>query len=175
MRLILCVGDAPQTGGYTVNSNTRPFTVSGHPVAVIGGEAFYNACNKMGVIAKAGGPRRIRHTPFEVALDGDVLLCGCAEPPRMVAKMQQTNRHEDMCADGYEFVPSRTVDGGVAYVPAGLFDERLRLPQNARFEGYSYYIETSDGRYFSGRIDSAIEPYSVFWGDDALARKGKRV
>jgi uncharacterized Zn-binding protein involved in type VI secretion len=77
MRLLLCVGDEPQTGGYTVNSNTRPFGVSGHPVAIIGGNAYCNACKSMGLIAKAGGPRRINHTPHEIALDGDILLCKC--------------------------------------------------------------------------------------------------
>jgi hypothetical protein len=181
MRLLLCVGDEPQTGGYTVNSNTRPFGVSGHPAAIIGGHAYCNACKSMGLIAKAGGPRRINHTPHEIALDGDILLCKCPEPPRMVARMQSTFWHEDM-SDGFGTVASaRTASGGVSSVAMGPYDERVQAGRTAPFEGYPYFIEMTDGRVFSGRVDSArllprvhtegSESYSIYWGDEALAKQ----
>jgi uncharacterized Zn-binding protein involved in type VI secretion len=181
MRLLLCVGDEPQTGGYSVNSNTRPFGVSGHPASIIGGHAYCNACKSMGLIAKAGGPRRINHTPHEIALDGDILLCKCNEPPCMVARMQSTFWHEDM-GNGLGTVASaRTESGGVSSVAMGPYDERVQAGRTTLFEGYPYFIETTDGRVFSGRVDSArllprvhtegSESYSIYWGDEALAKQ----
>jgi uncharacterized Zn-binding protein involved in type VI secretion len=181
MRLLLCVGDEPQTGGYTVNSETRPFGVSGHPAAIIGGHAYCNACKSMGVIAKAGGPRRINHTPHEIALDGDILLCKCPEPPRMAARMQSTFRHEDMSDALGTVASARTAGGGVSSIAIGSYGERVQVGRTASFEGYPYFIETTDGRVFSGRIDSArllprihtegSESYSIYWGDEALAKQ----
>ena len=181
MRLLLCVGDEPQTGGYTVNSNTRPFGVSGHPAAIIGGHAYCNACKSMGLIAKAGGPRRINHTPHEIALDGDILLCKCPEPPHMIARMQSTFRHEDMSGRLGTVASARTASGGVSSIAIGSYDERVQVGRAASFEGYAYFIETTDGRVFSGRVDSArllprintedSESYSIYWGDEALAKQ----
>jgi uncharacterized Zn-binding protein involved in type VI secretion len=181
MRLLLCVGDEPQTGGYTVNSNTRPFGVCGHPAAIIGGHAYCNACKSMGPIAKAGGPRRINHTPHEIALDGDILLYKCPEPPRMVARMQSTFWHEDMAGGMGTVASAKTTGGGVSSVAMAPYDERVQIARTSAFESFPYFIETTDGRVFSGRVDSArllprvhtegSDSYSIHWGDEALAKQ----
>lgn len=77
-------------------------------------------------------------------------------------------------ADGRNWVPA-TED-----VP--LYDEQALLhgPVDVAFAGLPYFVETSNGRTLSGRADSqgllprietvGSEEYTVFWGDEALAR-----
>ena len=117
MRLVLCVGDQPETGGYIEPMTIGvPSSIMGHPVAFIGGAAFCNACSSVGVIGKAGGPRRRKHCGTEIALEGDVLLCKCPKPPRMVAAMQSTSRHDDMAESMGTVTSSRTANGEVSSV-----------------------------------------------------------
>jgi hypothetical protein len=103
------------------------------------------------------------------------------EPPRMVARMQSTFWHEDM-SDGLGTVASAgTASGGVSSVAMGSYDERVQAGRTTPFEGYPYFIEMTDGRVFSGRVDSArllprvhtegSESYSIYWGDEALAKQ----
>lgn len=97
MRLILCEKDTPETGGRVVASRPlAPYTINGNHVLYIGSRAFCEACKTMGVIEKSGGPRRHRHGGREIALDGDIVACRCATPPRMIATSQQTRRHDDL-------------------------------------------------------------------------------
>ncbi len=59
------------------------------------------------------------------------------------------------------------------------FDEKPQL-QDEAIEGIPYWIETKDGRMFSGRatVEGTLprietygeEEYTVYWGDDALAK-----
>lgn len=182
MRLVLCVGDQPETGGYIEPMTVGvPGSIMGHPVAFIGGTAFCNACSSVGVVAKAGGPRRRKHCGTEIALEGDILLCKCPTPPRMVAAMQSTSRHDDMAESMGTVTSNRTVDGEVSSVAMGTYDEQVEAKQDKRFEGYPYFIETEDGRVFSGRVDTSCQlprvytdaatSYTVLWGDEALTRQ----
>jgi hypothetical protein len=95
MRLVLCVGDRPDTGGYTENNNARPYKVSGHQVAIIGGRAYCEACKSMGVIAKAGGPRRINHTRTKLLSMATCFyaVCYIAAHDRAQAKHFHARRH----------------------------------------------------------------------------------
>lgn len=97
MRNILCVGDPPVTGGavlpYDAPYPTR-MTDALIPVALIGGSVFCKACKSTGIIAKAGGMRRINFMT-EIALDGDVCVCNCHPPPPIKATIALTAWHED--------------------------------------------------------------------------------
>jgi len=86
-RLVLLVGDPPKSGGQVLPHDSTFATVSGVPYAYIGGEAKCLSCQQVGPIAKAGGPYRIDHNGREVALEGDIVLCKCATPPKLIAKM----------------------------------------------------------------------------------------
>lgn len=67
----------------------------------------------------------------------------------------------------------------LADLPVG-FDEQAQLPAHA--EGLPYRIETSDGRVMKGAVGVdgklprvgtlSADEYSVYWGDEALARSG---
>lgn len=60
-----------------------------------------------------------------------------------------------------------------------LYDEQTRL-QAARATGLPYFVQTKDGRTFSGRVGAdgllprvetyGEDEYTVLWGDEALAR-----
>ncbi|WP_414706656.1 PAAR domain-containing protein [Ralstonia sp. UBA689] len=78
MRRIAVVGDSLERGGEIMPYAGPVFTMgdAGHQVALIGGQAYCRACKSTGVIAKAGGPRRIDFMG-ETAADGDIVLCGC--------------------------------------------------------------------------------------------------
>ncbi|KVC44323.1 PAAR domain-containing protein [Burkholderia diffusa] len=182
-RRIAVVGDNLSTGGTVSPCDAPPFLVHGHQAALIGGSAFCTACQSVGIIAKAGGPYRIRFRG-EVALDGDVVLCGCAIPPHIVALRAGEAWCNDRIKSLGEVVSSRTITGGIASVTKGAFDERVRATEEVT-EGLPYYIETSDGRMHFGRLDAsgrlprihtgdAASDYIVYWGDDALSMQSGR-
>ncbi|WP_334041971.1 PAAR domain-containing protein [Burkholderia ambifaria] len=184
-RRIAVVGDSLSSGGTTNPYSGPPFQVHGHQAALIGGSAFCTACQSTGIIAKAGGPYRLKFRG-EVALDRDIVLCGCSTPPSIVALLAG----EAWCDDGLkglgEVVSSRTTTGGVVSVKKGAFDEQVEARASGdAIEGpeeYPYYIETADGRVHSGVTDTSGElmrihtgdesgEYTVYWGDEAIAKK----
>ncbi|CAJ0718933.1 hypothetical protein LMG6871_02630 [Ralstonia edaphis] len=184
MRRIAVVGDALLNGG-TVLPYTGPqctFGSAGHQVALIAGRAYCEACKSVGIIAKAGGPRRMEFMG-EVALDGDEVLCKCPTPQRIVAVLAGDAWYEDMGGGERASHAATTGDPHAAAASRGAsasHDEQTHLV-SPHLEGVPYYIETSDGRTFSGRApaDGALprvvtqgeEEYTVFWGDEALAKQ----
>ncbi|QTD92644.1 PAAR domain-containing protein [Burkholderia anthina] len=179
-RRIAVVGDSLSSGGTVNPYDSPPFRVHGHQAALIGGHAFCAACQSVGTIAKAGGPYRIKFRG-EVALDNDVVLCGCAIQPHIVALLGG----EAWCHDGIkglgEVISGRTLTGEIVSVRKGTFDEQVRVTQEAT-EGLPYYIETADGRMHFGRLDASgklprihtgddASDYTVYWGDDALSKQ----
>lgn len=184
-RRIAVVGDSLSTGGTINPYGGPPFLVHGHQAALIGGSAFCTACQSTGIIAKAGGPYRLKFQG-EVALDRDIVLCGCSTPPSIIALLAG----EAWCGDGLkglgEVVSTRTTTGGVASVKKGAFDEQVAMKVSGgavnESEGYPYYIETADGRAHSGVLDASGElprvhtgdasgDYTVYWGDEAIAKQ----
>jgi len=105
MRLLLCIGDQPETGG-SIESSGATFSIREHEVALIGAVVHCNACKSSGPIVKAGGPRRPWHRNVEVAHEHDIVLCKCVKPPRMIATMQSIARNEDM-AESPNYVSER--------------------------------------------------------------------
>lgn len=104
MRKILLVGDPPALGGHVLPYGGRMFDVHGHRVALIGGRAYCEGCNSVGIIAKAGGPRRMQFIS-EVALEGDVVVCHCPVPQPLVSVLQQSGMYDD----GDAYAPAATV------------------------------------------------------------------
>ncbi|MXN77970.1 PAAR domain-containing protein [Burkholderia sp. 4701] len=183
-RRIAVVGDSLSSGGTIGPYSGPPFLVRGHQAALIGGSAFCIECQSTGIIAKAGGPYRLKFQG-EVALDRDVVLCGCSTPPSIIALLAG----EAWCDDGLkglgEVVSSRTIMGRVVSVKKGAFDEQVEAKSSGSAaqgpEGYPYYIETADGRIHSGVLDASGElprihtgdgpgDYTVYWGDEAIAK-----
>lgn len=184
-RRIAVVGDSLSSGGTISPYSGPPFLVHGHQAALIGGSAFCIACQSTGIIAKAGGPYRLKFQG-EVALDGDIVLCGCSTPPGITALLAG----EAWCDDGLkghgEVISSRTIKGRIVSIKKGAFDEQVEAKTSGSAAqgpvGYPYYIETADGRVHSGVLDASGElprvhtgdgsgDYTVYWGDEAIAKK----
>ncbi|MFS2164643.1 M35 family metallo-endopeptidase [Variovorax sp. Varisp62] len=93
-RKILVVGDPPVPGGRVLPYDGPLLDLHGHRVALIGGRAYCEGCNSVGIIAKAGGPRRPEFIS-EAALEGDVVVCHCALPQPLLATLQHTSTYDD--------------------------------------------------------------------------------
>lgn len=102
-RRILVVGDPPVPGGHVLPYSGPEFTIHGHRVALIGGRAYCEGCNSIGIIAKAGGPRRNGFYGAEVALEGDVVVCHCPVPPLILSTLQTTSYVDDLGGGSREF------------------------------------------------------------------------
>ena len=181
MRRIAVVGDALETGGNILAYAGPTFTFghTGHQVALIGGLAFCEACESTGRIAKAGGPKRIEFMG-ETAADGDIVLCRCSTPPRIVAVRAGNSWCDDLAEMEGIVSSGMNREGNVTTVTTGVYDECVRAVGNGASPDYPFLIETSDGRVHSGRLDgtgclprihtSNEDTYTVYWGDEALAR-----
>jgi hypothetical protein len=86
-RKILVVGDPPASGGRVLPYDGPMLDLHGHQVALIGGRAYCAGCNSVGIIAKAGGPRRPQFIS-EAALEGDVVVCHCPVPQPVLSTLQ---------------------------------------------------------------------------------------
>jgi hypothetical protein len=189
MRRIAVVGDSLEHGGQVL-PYTGPvvtFGDAGRQVALIGGQAYCEACKSKGVIAKTGGPRRLDFLS-ETAADGDIVLCKCPTPPRIVATLAGESWCDDMAETLGVVSPITATGHGVVTAAVGTaseakdtFDEQVRATERGASEGYPYFIETSDGQTFSGRLDESghlprvytysADEYTVYWGDEALAKQ----
>jgi hypothetical protein len=182
MRRIAVVGDQLDTGGEIGMYEGPVFTIGdgNKQVALIGGAAYCETCKTTGTIAKAGGPRRLEFMG-ETALDHDIVLCKCPEPPRIAAKLAGESWCDDMAETCGAVVSGRTARGEVIAVTSGDFDEQVRAKGRGAAAGYPYFIEVADGRVHGGRLASdgllprvlteGTEDYAVYWGDEALAKQ----
>lgn len=191
LRKVVVVGDKTTTSGVILPNANSTFSVgdAGHKVALIGGTATCLACKGVGMIAKAGGPRRMQFMG-EVALEDDIVLCKCPVPPRLVANLHHTMTHDDGAASLGPQSAKAAASTGLVAGAAGFVSEPVDLPHDEMVQlegpespsltGMFYRIEVNDGRVFSGivpengempRIGTATqESYDIYWGDEALAR-----
>ena len=130
MRLILCIGDQPETGGKIEPYIGPNLLFWGHQAAMIGAHVHCNACNSSGPIAKAGGPRRPRHHGVEVAHDGDIVLCKCPRPPRMIATMQSRASNDDMI-ESMGDVSEQGTELSMTAPSRSIFDQQFTLLDRA--------------------------------------------
>ncbi|MEN8511371.1 PAAR domain-containing protein [Burkholderia sp. RS02] len=180
MRRIAVVGDTLSSGGQISPYSGPAFKMGSHQAALIGGQAFCTACMRPGVIAKSGGPYRIK-IMGEVALDGDIVICACPTPPHIVASLGGEKWCDDRVEGNGKVVSSLSATGSVVSIKEGAFDEQVKATEH-RVEGLPYFIETADERVHSGRLGTdgvlprihtgdSPDDYTVYWGDDALAKQ----
>lgn len=181
------VEDDPLTSGPggRVYASQRVSTIKGSDgkyrcLAFIGDSAYCAACGSDGVIAYGAGlSNRKRmvdraHGGRLQAVGGDIVLCKCAEPPRIIAQYGCKWVIRDR-GNIQPIRPSQTTTPGLIY------DEQVRAIGQGAAEGYPYLIEFADGESFSGRLDSGgrlpriqtdqAGTYAIHWGDAALAHR----
>ena len=137
MRRTIVVGDAPVCGGsvlpYKAMLNS---TIHGHQVALIGGRVYCEGCHSVGIIAKAGGPRRVEFISEE-ALEGDVVVCHCPKPSPLVSTLQTTSYADDGAGTHAVATPERLAalpfSGGNAEMAAAkkTVDDNVEHPAEA--------------------------------------------
>ncbi len=162
MRRIAVVGDKLETGGEILPYSGPVFTIgAGHQVALIGGTAWCEACKSTGVIAKAGGPRRIGFMG-ETAADRDVVVCNCPTPPHIIATLAGESWCDDMAETIRESTPETTVldrkISGTSEVKShriGQYDDRfiLRDANGQALAHAAYGIQRENGIFEYGETD----------------------
>ena len=155
MRRIAVVGDQLDTGGQ-IAPYSGPICAwgnGGRQVALIGGSAYCEACNSIGTIAKSGGPRRINFMG-ETAADGDIVLCNCATPPRIVAKLAGESWCDDM-AEEYEARKAAEARR-VAMRETATYDEQYTLADShgRPLAGVRYRVRVNAETVLSGVTDA---------------------
>lgn len=83
-RYYITLGAGTTAGGKVVSSSHLD-TIDGIGIALEGDKVACPNCRSEGVIALDGPRLSERCDGREVALGGDLCLCGCTPPPRLVA------------------------------------------------------------------------------------------
>ncbi|WP_432728244.1 M35 family metallo-endopeptidase [Variovorax sp. W6] len=113
MRKVIVVGDPPAPGGAVLPYDGHMSDVFESRFALVGGRAYCEGCNSVGIIAKAGGPRRGCFHGAEIALEGDVVVCHCPVPPPLVSRLRYAPTYDDeMAWAADEFEPRFTAVPG---------------------------------------------------------------
>lgn len=156
---------------------------SGRPrrMAFIGDDAYCARCKSTGSITygvnirNGGRMLDLVNGGRYQAVGGDIVLCKCADHPRIIATYGTSWSIVDRGED------SRVA---VTKAPAQnlTYDEQVSASVPCvSLEGYPYLIETADGKTVCGRIDSSnrlpriytdtAATYTIHWGDEALAHE----
>ena len=100
-RYYIHVGDATTNGGI-FTTGLVDYTVDGYICSFEGDLIACPKCKSTGVI-RCAGPRMPQTGPHgrEEALDGDLCICGCFPPPRLIASQSDYSTHDgSSSADG---------------------------------------------------------------------------
>lgn len=180
MQKIIRLGDATSHGGKVVSA-TSHMTVGGLPIARLGDKC---TCPKRGhnncVIVEGDTAWTIDGIP--VALEGHKTSCGAV----LISSAPNAGREEWGADAGNAAATgaSSLNNGSALPFQTAQFDEQVRLQiQDNPGSGVPYYVETTDGRSFSGytstdgklpRIATTDEEeYVVYFYDEALSHMDK--
>ena len=167
---------AKTTAGGTVRASITWYKLDGVPLACEGDRVDCPACGTEGLI-QCVRPRLPDHlNGKQFALSEDLCICNCNPPPKLIAD-QTVKFHMLLLASE---APAQQTGSAAAHLAMQLiYDEQPRLVAPP-IEGLPYFVETRDGRTFSGRagpggllprIETTSEDeYTILWGDEALAK-----
>jgi type VI secretion system secreted protein VgrG len=83
-RYLITLGSATTSGGKVTSANSLR-SIDAVKVALVGDKVWCPACGSEGII-RPDGPRLAElFDGRQVALNGDLCVCGCSPPPRLVA------------------------------------------------------------------------------------------
>ncbi|MFM0167578.1 PAAR domain-containing protein [Paraburkholderia sediminicola] len=177
-------------GNSRVIDGLADSTIEGHDgrhrrQTFLGHKAWCDRCKSAGEIIAAAGCRDSLRT-FDAtlgryeALGDDKVLCNCPSPPRIIPVYGRSSMiidDTDGVSNWAAAAASRQSSG-----ESRDFDEQVRsVVCGAVLAGYPYFIKTADGRTSYGRTDvegnlprietQEAKDYTVYWGDDALAKQ----
>jgi uncharacterized Zn-binding protein involved in type VI secretion len=173
----VCNGDSTTTRGVVIARSSTIFDESRH-VALHGDRATCGNCK--GSYPIYGSGEGMSEQGRKVVVEGDLVMCPCGENRVLRGSNPGIFLHSDSDT-------SDTTKSGSAHVADSLssataFDEQVRAAVRlGTAEGYPYFIETADGKTYSGRMSGdgllprietdSSDDYTVYWGDEALARQ----
>jgi uncharacterized Zn-binding protein involved in type VI secretion len=171
-------GDPTTTRGFVI-AYSSTIHDDGKKVALSGDEATCGNCK--GVFKIFGTGQGMSEKGRVVVVDGDQVLCPCKKN-RVIAGSNPGIflNITDEAATASSATAAHTSRG--LSQRANGFDEQVQpVARGAAVQDYPYYILAGDGRIFSGRVDASgrlpridaqsAGDYTVYWGDDALAKQ----
>jgi uncharacterized Zn-binding protein involved in type VI secretion len=172
-------GDPTTTHGFVLAYSSTIYDDNKN-VALSGDEATCGNCK--GTFQIFGTGEGMSEKGRVVVVDGDLVLCPCNQN-RVIAGNNPGIFLQ--CDDGQSSsTPIRAaVMVAASSSTVSAHDEQVcATAPGTLLAGYPYYIETADRRIESGRIDASgqlprivtgnnSDSYTVFWGDEALAKQ----
>jgi uncharacterized Zn-binding protein involved in type VI secretion len=170
-RYHITLGAGTSAGGKVTTASSL-MSINGARIALEGDKVSCPVCNTEGII-RIDGPRLSeRFNSRQVALSDDLCICSCNPPPKLVAD-------QAVKCQLFVLAPEELARQVSSTAERAIYNEQPRLVAPP-IEGVPYFIETPDGRTFSGRTGSGgllpridthgEDEYTVLWGDEALAK-----
>lgn len=160
MRRFAVVGDRLTNNGEICDYKGLIFMFGGHQAALINGAAYCPVCMTTGYIAKEGGPRRMTLGASEIALENDVVVCGCPEHPRIFARLAGEAWYDDLAETlgsiGMHATKSSGAATAFAHGASSAFGELFQLLDNSTGQplaNFEYAIERATGEIEHGITD----------------------
>lgn len=178
-RAMIRHGDPTTTGGFVMAFSSTMFD-DGRRIALHGDEATCGICQ--GVFKIFGSGTDATEKGRATVLHGDSVICPCGK--NKVFVVSDPGCHVEsgtgIARTGGASSVTRSAIATGAYIAR--YDEQVCPATPGRtLHGYPYFIETTDGRTFLGRIEGrgplprietdVADTYTVYWGDEALARQ----
>ncbi|RXV67176.1 PAAR domain-containing protein [Burkholderia stabilis] len=169
--------DPTTTGGFVIAVASTIFD-NGKHVAIDGDEATCANCK--GAFKILGSATRMTCHGQRVVLDGDPVLCPCGKN-KVITGCDSKIFYEE----GNALTDTASTIEARPFMPIApsQYDETVKcMARVSTLAGYPYYIETADGRAYSGRVNNsgmlpridtrtAAGDYVVYWGDEAIGKQ----
>ncbi|MFT3847630.1 MAG: PAAR domain-containing protein [Propionivibrio sp.] len=178
-RHVIRLGDPTTHGGQVVSASATRF-INGKQVARKGDQVTCPIPGHDTVTIIEGDPLWTDDGK-PIALEGHKCSCGCSLISTLSTLVRSDEGSGASIAGAVGTVASvlASSTGNRTDAQASEYDERPQLTAQL-IEGVPYYVETTDGRTFSGRIGAdgllpridtdGEREYAVYWGDEALAK-----
>jgi len=165
-RYFICHGDLTTAGGI-VNATGSHMPIYGRSVALEGDSVQCPACKSTGHIQCAPPMRPITgHANKQLSVGGDLCICGCQPPPRLIASQNQASA-------GFSAAEVATTSGAsawLAHVGGDLvahgytFDRFVVIKDEAGHpvRNIPYRITLADGKQIEGITNEAGQTQKVF-------------
>lgn len=158
-RYLIRDGDTTTAGGTVIASGTH-MPIDGLSVALEGDAVKCPACNSTGAIHCVPPIRKVTgHAGKQLSVDGDLCICGCPTPPRLIAS-QRMHRISFSAAEIAAMPPAAPwlVHAGLSLEAFGfIHDEQFQLlaANGKPLVNRRYKVVSSGGAVVTGVTDTA--------------------
>jgi YD repeat-containing protein len=152
-RYFIVAGNRTTQGG-TVTEGDSLLKIHGKAQAYHGAHVYCPACESYGVIVGDGQTRSLKISGKQAALEGDLCICKCDPPPRLIASMHKASMSFEMRADAS--VGNASGDGPLFCDRDMQFDQHFRfVDQDGRpVAGIRVHLTGTDGELTAVTTDA---------------------